>query len=403
MKTFKLVLAVLIVMTAVAMCTQVFAEEAVASKYGVKLYGKIKADLSFDDSTVTNGNYGQWVANESATVGKDVDAMNLTASETRLGLDFKGPDYEDMETSGKIEVDFFDTTVAQNKAEMYMRHAYVKLAWPDMDLSVLAGQTWDVIAPLNPTTLNYSVMWWQGNVQYRRPMIAVKKGIDLESDMKLTLEGAIARNIGDAASTTTFTNTNVDTGVDNASPILEGRIALSLPLLTEKASTIGLSAAVGTETMYTNAAKTLSNDYDVNLIAIDVSLPLVEGIALKAEYWTGENLDAFLGGVGQGINTTLLKSIEADGGWVAVAFGPYEDWSFNVGYGVDDPDDADLATSARAENEVMFANVIYSMNEAVKVGLEVSSMETKYMGATAGAASTKGDATRIQASMIYTF
>ncbi|MFH2144482.1 MAG: hypothetical protein ABII75_00420 [Candidatus Omnitrophota bacterium] len=402
MKTFKLVLAVLIVMTAVAMCTQVFAEEAVASKYGVKLYGKIKADLAFDDSTVTNGNYGQWVANESATVGKDVDAMNLTASETRLGLDFKGPDYEDMETSGKIEVDFFDTTVAQNKAEMYMRHAYVKLAWPDMDLSVLAGQTWDVVAPLNPTTLNYSVAWWQGNVQYRRPMIAVKKGIDLESDMKLTLEGAVARNIGSAADTTTFTNTNVDTGVDNASPILEGRIALSLPLLTEKSSTIGLSGAVGTETMYTNAAKTLSNDYDVNLIAIDVSLPLVEGIALKGEWWTGENVDAFLGGVGQGVNTTLLKSIEADGGWLAVAFGPYEDWSFNVGYGVDDPDDADLATGGRAENEIMFANVIYSMNEAVKVGLEISDMETKYKPA-AGAAATKGDATRIQASMIYTF
>jgi len=405
----RLIIFSAVILAMALLCTQVFAQEAVESKYGVKLYGKIKADLSFDDSTVSTGNYGRWVANETTAAGKDVDAMNLTASETRLGLDFKGPDYEDMETSGKVEVDFFDTALGENKAQLYMRHAYAQVTWPDMDLSVLAGQTWDVIAPLNPTTLNYSVMWWQGNIQYRRPQVRVTKGIDLDNDMKLLFQLAAARNIGDAATaagTATYPNTNVDTGVDNASPIWEGRVALSLPLLTEKMSSFGISGAVGTETRYTNAAKTLSQDYDVSVLALDVSLPLVEGVALKGEYWSGKNVDAFLGGIGQGVNiaptTGVAREVEADGYWMACAFGPYDDWSFNVGYGVDDPDDADLNAAARTENTVLYANVIYSVNEAVKVGLEIADLETKYKPA-AGAAATKGDATRVQASMIYSF
>ncbi|MFH1062849.1 MAG: hypothetical protein V1747_08235 [Candidatus Omnitrophota bacterium] len=368
---------------------------SVESKYDVTFYGKIKADLSLDDSQVVNGNYGQWVASEATA--KDISAMNLTASETRLGLKFAGPDYEDMITNGLLEVDFFDTSVGQNKAEMYMRHAYVEVNWTDMDLSLLAGQTWDVVAPLNPTTLNYSVMWWQGNVQYRRPQVRVSKGIEMDNDMKLLFQLAAARNIGNAAATAAYST--VDTGVDNASPIWEGRVALTLPLLTEKKSTIGISAASGSQTEYTNAAKTTSTDYDVSLLALDFDLPLADKISLKTEFWSGTNVSTFLGGIGQGVNTTAGESIDATGYWLAFAFGPFEDFSFNVGYGVDDPDDVYLTTlTGKAKNEIMYANVLYNLNEAVKLGLELSNMETKYKDV-----ETAADASRIQASVIYTF
>ncbi len=365
----------------------------VAAKYDITFYGKIKADLSLDDSEVVVGNYGRWVASEATA--KDIEGMNITAAETRLGFKFEGPDYEDMITNGKLEFDFFDTSLGQNKAQPYMRHAYAEVTWTEIDFSVLAGQTWDVVAPLNPTTLNYSVMWWQGNIQYRRPQVRLTKGMDLDDDMKLLFQLAAARNIG----STTGSITTSDTGVYNASPIWEGRVAFSLPLLTEKTSTIGISGATGAETVYTNAAGTTSKDYDVSLFALDLSLPLMEGVLLKAEYWTGENVDAFLGGIGQGINTTAGKTIEADGYWAAVSFGPFEDFSFNIGYGVDDPDDVYLTTlTGRAKNEVIYANVIYALNEAVKVGLEVADLETKYKDVTKAA-----DATRIQASLIYSF
>jgi hypothetical protein len=364
----------------------------VDSKYDITFYGKIKADISLDDSQVVNGNYGQWVASEATA--QDIAAMNLTASETRLGIKFAGPDYEDMVTNGNLEVDFFDTSLGQNKAAPYMRHAYVEVKWTDMDLSLLAGQTWDVVAPLNPTTLNYSVMWWQGNIQYRRPQIRVSKGMDLDNDMKLLFQLAAARNIGNTA-----TYSTVDTGVDNASPIWEGRAAITLPLLTDKKSTIGISAASGSQKEYTNAAKTTSTAYDVSLLALDLDLPLVDKVNLKSEFWTGTNVATFLGGIGQGVNATLGETIDATGYWLAFGFGPFEDYSFNVGYGIDDPDDAYLTTlTGKAKNEVMFANVLYTLNEAVKLGLEISDLSTKYKDV-----ETTADATRIQASVIYTF
>ncbi|MBU1043407.1 MAG: hypothetical protein KJ915_03290 [Candidatus Omnitrophica bacterium] len=368
----------------------------VDTKYDITFYGKIKADLSLDDSEVVTGDYGKWVASEATK--KDVSAMNLTAAETRLGMKFAGPDYEDMVTNGNIEFDFFDTRLGENKPQPYLRHAYAEVTWTDSDLSLLAGQTWDIVAPLNPTTLNYCVMWWQGNIQYRRPQVRVSKSIDMDNDMKVLFQLAAARNIGDAANTTTFANTNVDTGVDNASPIWEARAALTLPMLTEKMSTIGLSYATGAETVFSDAAKTISKDYDVSLIALDFSLPLVDKVKLLAEYWSGENLDAFLGGIGQGINTTMGKSIGAQGYWASLALGPFDFYSFNIGFGVDDPDDADLNADSRSKNQVIYANVIYDLNEAVKLGLEVANLETEYKGQ-----ATAADATRIQASMIYTF
>ena len=44
--------------------------------------------------------------------------------------------------------------------------------------TILGGQTWDVISPLNPRSLNYSVYWWAGNIGYRRPQVRLTKGMN---------------------------------------------------------------------------------------------------------------------------------------------------------------------------------------------------------------------------------
>ena len=54
----------------------------------------------------------------------------------------------------------------ENKPTIMLRHAYVEVK--DDDFRFLAGQTWDVISPLNPNMLMYSVGWDGGNIGYRR-------------------------------------------------------------------------------------------------------------------------------------------------------------------------------------------------------------------------------------------
>jgi hypothetical protein len=111
-------------------------------------------------------------------------------------------------------------------------------------------------------------------------------------------------------------------------------------------------------------------------------------------------MDDYLGGIAQGVNGTLQQAVVSKGGWMAFSFGPFSDWRFNLGAGMDDPDDEDIPTTSttnRAKNQVLYGNVLYDINEAVQVGLEVSSLETKYKGL------TTADAMRVQGSVIYTF
>jgi hypothetical protein len=91
----------------------------------------------------------------------------MTANETRLGAKIKGPNVDGMEISGRVETDFYGGGAAENKPNLMMRHAYIELGWPHEKFSILAGQTSDVISPLVPTTLNYSVCWWVGNMAGR--------------------------------------------------------------------------------------------------------------------------------------------------------------------------------------------------------------------------------------------
>ena len=110
--------------------------------------------------------YTLWVDSKSTDTGDEtiVDGRN-----TRFGIDVLGPRIPMLgcaESGGKIEIDFqgaFNGT--DNKGSVLLRHAYVEVK--NDDFRLLAGQTWDVISPLNPSMLMYSV--GRGRRQYRLP------------------------------------------------------------------------------------------------------------------------------------------------------------------------------------------------------------------------------------------
>ena len=59
----------------------------------------------------------------------------------------------------------------------------------------LVGQTWDVVSPLLPSTVNFSVNWAAGNIGFRRTQFRVERYLHLRDDMTLTFQGALAQNI----------------------------------------------------------------------------------------------------------------------------------------------------------------------------------------------------------------
>jgi len=125
--------------------------------------------------------------------------------------------------------------------------------------------------------------------------------------------------------------------------------------------------------------------------------PVSDDLTIKGEWFTGQNLNTYFGGIGQGVNTTLYKEIGSTGGWLAASLGPYDKWSFNLGVGMDDVDTGDLNSGDRTMNRCVFGNVLYSVNTNTEVGFELSHWRTEYKG------NGDAEALRAQGSFIYKF
>ncbi len=366
------------------------------SNLDVQFYGFLKLDAAYDSSRTTNGNFAQWV--DSGYYNNNDEQFNMTANETRLGFNITGPKNNGLITSGKVEVDFYGTGAAENKAGIMMRHAYLKLDWPDEKFSIIAGQTSDVISPLFPATLNYSVGWWVGNIGYRRPQIRLTKEYNLDNDVDLKLEGAVSRTIGRYNYDPDVT-WDTDSGEDAGFPTLQGRISVATPIYEDKLTTIGLSGHKGSEEydIHENGTDTRFKSWSLNL---DMTQPVCEKLSVKGELFTGKNLDSYNGGIGQGVTLTgvnIYNEVRSTGGWIAAAIGPWSDIAYNVGLSMEDVNRGTVDTDDRILNRTIFGNMIYSLNKQADVGFELSHWRTEYKG------SGDEDSVRAQLALKYKF
>ena len=363
------------------------------SNLDIQLYGYLKLDSAYDSSRINNGNYAQWA--ESESTNDNDDQFNMTANETRLGMLINGPDNGGMKASGRVEVDFYGGG-NENKANLMMRHAFFKLDWPEDRFNIIAGQTSDVISPLFPTTVSYSVCWWTGNIGYRRPQIRLTKELGFETGGFLKLEGALARTIGrDNVALAGTTDSGEDAGI----PSLQGRASLTLPMFGAEEATIGLSGHWGEEE-YDIAANGQDKEFRTWSLNLDYTQPVCSKMTIKAELFQGENLDAYLGGIGQGVTltgTNQYEEIGSKGGWIAASLGPWENKCFNVGIAVDDVDSGDTNVGGRTLNRSVFGNVICALDEQTDVGFELSHWRTEYNG------SGDAESLRAQLALKYKF
>jgi len=366
------------------------------SNLDIQIYGYLKLDTAYDSSRINNGNFAQWVEPENEN--NEDNQFNMTANESRFGVKINGPDNGTMKTSGLAEVDFYGDS-NENKAHLMMRHAYMKLDWPDCRFNIIAGQTSDVISPLFPSTVNYSVGWWTGNIGYRRPQIRLTKEYELDEQTDLKLEGALARTIGRDSVTHT------DSGEDSGLPSIQARAGMTLPIYGPGPTVVGLSGHLGKEE-YDITDSGRNKDFTTWSINLDVAQPIRSWLSIKGELFAGENLDAYLGGIGQGVTTkgyNQYEEIGSKGGWVAASLGPWDKMRFNVGGGLDDVDSSnvnphsDANPDGRTMNRSIFGNMFYTLNKNTEWAVELSHWRTQYRG------SGDGESLRLQAALIYKF
>ncbi len=380
----------------ITLATPVLAEEQAATKEGdegaaekkarptLEWYGYIKLDASWDESLIDSGNFARWAASPSLI--NEHSHVNLTARQTRFGLRVVAPDRGTLRLTARIESDFYGGG-AENKNSLQLRHAYVQLEWPQRELSLIAGQTSDVVSPLVPSTLNYTVAWWAGNIGYRRPQVRLTRNVKLSDSGAVVLAAALSRTIGDDFGSAEPGDSGADSGV----PTVQVRAARRWAT-----GELGLSGHWGSENLR-EAREDPQLKVDSWSVNLDLALRLSARLSLKAEAWSGENLDDYFGGIGQGVNFAQGEAITASGGWAALAFKPRSGLEIGVGAGLDDPDDENLPSGARARNFAVWANAVWELWAGLEVGGELSSWQTDYLGL------VDGSSLRAQTSLTYSF
>jgi hypothetical protein len=369
------------------------------SSLDLTFYGYVKLDAAYDDSRFSLGNFARWA--ESESVLRNDNHFNLTANQTRLGVDLAGPTTADFSATGKIEFDLYGAGTGENKPEPMLRHGYVRMDWPKQQLALIAGQTWDIISPLNPNTVNYSVAWWQGNVGYRRPQLRLIKTASLATDVELKIDAGISRTITGRKAFFKEAN-DPDTGADAGLPTFAARAGLSFPVASKRVASFGVSGHRGSEEIH-RANLSGNDEFDTWSFNADLRLPITATLLLQAEAFLGRNFDSHLGGIGQGVNTTLNREIDTVGGWASLTLSPSAQWQFNLGASIDDPDDADLsgnadsAKDARTKNTHLFGNALYSLNAQVQLAFELARLRTTYK------VNAPGEGWRQQFAITYKF
>ena len=375
------------------------AEASVSTGAGTKVqfYGFARFDASYDSGQIYTGNIALWAQPKN---GSSSDSeWNLTAGATRLGMNLSGPDTEDIKLTGNIEFDFLSSnSTSENNQLPRLRHGYLKAYWPASDFSIIAGQTWDVISSQIPFVDDPAIMWAAGNIGSRHAQLRLTKGFAAGEKSRIEVAVAASRTIGENNAGVLAT----DPGKDAAMPTIQGRVALSTPIFAKNyPATFAVSGHFGQEEWDSNNTGT-HKTLDSWSCNAEASMPLCPKFTLAGEYFTGTNLDDYMGGIGQGVNKSTPKEIRSHGGWAALRYVMNPSTSFSIGAGMDNPNDADLPVqtsplTVRTLNQTIFANVINKITPNFILGLQLGEWRTEYKNA------ATSNALRAQSSMTYKF
>ena len=349
--------------------------------YTFKFSGYFKTDFAYDQTRVNSGNYALYIVERNPIDSPDNDVLSITARESRFGLDFMWTE-GDTRTDARVEIDFYGLGAApaslnsmENKAAPMLRHAYVKLT--KKQWSLLAGQTSDIISPLVPKTANYSVLWDQGNIGYRRPQVRLSAWGDLSDNGKITAAGGIFRTLGGD-----IDGDKIDDGADSGIPTFQGRLAISSKVREKGTMELGVSGHYGTENFFSGRTSKSVDSWSGN---VDFRYTPCERWEFMAELFAGDNLGAYLGGVGQTLNP-MHTEIGSKGGWTELSFRATKGLWLNAGYGIDNPDEDDFlipideanVRSFIGKNSSLFASVMYDLTSTVTAMFELSQLKTTY-------------------------
>jgi len=337
-----------------------------ATETTIKGYGSIRVDSISNSKEFNSAQAAILVQKQPAgrTPGRE---FNIHPRLTRLGVMVERyyPQKE-VTVNGRVEVDFQNGGL-ESRELLRLRHGYVSLSRGNFE--VLAGQTWQTVSRLMPLANGDTIMWGAGNTGDRSPQLRISYGYDMSEKQHFDFEVA-AQQIG-----TVENKGQVGTNFGSA-PAYQARIAFQSASWTKTDLHIALGYHTAEEVL---AEKGFGEDtFDQEGVFVEAILPVVDGLSVHGEYFSGKNISDLRGGILLGLNPVTDEEIETAGYWAEARVDMVEDMTFSLGYGIDDPDDDQVVAGYPSENEAAWAVAHYQFLPDMRLGLEYIEWSTEY-------------------------
>jgi hypothetical protein len=306
---------------------------------------------------------------------------------SRVGFDISPPPLPDgWSATGKLELDFYNSIidrpaaggplprdlVSNSRAALRIRLAYVQVN--KGDFTFLAGQNWDVIAPLFPAYNADVLMWNAGNPGDRRPQLRL--GYEPKvGNGKFSFQGEVGAS--GAVDGQDLDGDGFRDGETAVVPTFQARAGYSRPLA-------GQTFAIGVwghfaEQQLNRSFVAGRAEFDSSLAGLDFTIPIVASLGLKGEVWKGRGLSDVRGGIGQSINTVTGEVIEAAGGWAELSYKLNSHYTVNLGATLDNPFARDVPSPAgRIRNRAFYLANRFSLGRGFSFGVDYGYWHTKY-------------------------
>jgi hypothetical protein len=351
-------------------------EVKVNSKYNINIYGKIKFDGIYDTNNMGREDFITYIPRNAN--GEDKATFNVR--DTRFGIAITGPALNGWKASGRFESDFYGSDPSSN-GQLRIRLAYIDMEKEGTGIRV--GQDWTQIASLNPTTVDFAIMGYNGNLWNRVPQVTLRQKLGAGFDGLLT----VYRGKWSDDDVGTKVNTQIHM------PWIGGKVSYSAALFGEQKSYFALGGSV-------RNGSAGDNDVTPYLAALELKIP-VYIVEIMGEAYMGQGLgfEYFHNGgtslTGDaGAFNAKGHAILTRGGWLQASVKPIKDVTLNAGYGLDNPKNADVGSDFFQQSQYAFINAFIQVFKDIQVGLEVANLKTDW---------TTGDerGTRFQTSLIY--
>lgn len=343
-----------------------------ASKYALHLHGLVLFNAFSNAGVVDNVTLPSIALRRSE--GTAHGSLGATMRQTVLGLHGTGPKVFGAQSSGNVDVDFFNSVsysyYGNSANNARLRAAEIGLDWRRDALH--AGVNGPLISPNSPdsyATVGIPALAWAGNLWSWSTQLRYRHSMEWGERRAVDLEGGLwdAPVVGLNATTAAPIPSP---GQLSRRPGLEGRVAYRGGD-EENAIVLGIGGYSGQQHY--------SGNFNVHTWAVtgDWKIPLTHRLAISGEVYRGVGLGGFGGGAYKDVltgidpatGTTRTIGLNAAGGWSQIKAKLLPSLELNAAYGQDGGFAADfrrlelyestypLEMSARSR--MVFGNLVY--------------------------------------------